>query len=243
MDSQPWLDRVRERLARQALPPSYVQRFLEELTDHLEDLKEENMEADAISRLGEPEQVVEAAVTAYRRHSFLGRHPAAAFLVFGVSPVVSLVALIALVIVGLLVLPDGWDKPLFAGLRQFGPSASVALAYLGSLLIVVIPSIVASILYGWLARRSGISKKWILLSCTVLAVLAALPMCTAKVSAIPDENWMGLRLWYPPSIVQSYNFFFWTFCRPQQLMQFLVPLAVGLWFIRRNHGRDRLQPA
>ncbi len=39
MGNQPWLDRVREQLLRQALPPSYVHRFLEELADHLEDLK------------------------------------------------------------------------------------------------------------------------------------------------------------------------------------------------------------
>ena len=40
MANQPWLDEVRERLARQALPPSYIQRFMEELSDHLEDIKE-----------------------------------------------------------------------------------------------------------------------------------------------------------------------------------------------------------
>jgi hypothetical protein len=39
MDNQPWLDSVREQLARRRLPPSYVQRFTEELSDHLEDLR------------------------------------------------------------------------------------------------------------------------------------------------------------------------------------------------------------
>ena len=66
MDDQPWLDRVRQRLAKHVLPPNYVHRFLNELTDHLDDLKEENVEADAISRLGDPEEVAEAAVAAYR---------------------------------------------------------------------------------------------------------------------------------------------------------------------------------
>ncbi len=93
MDSQPWLGKVRQRLAEHTLPPNYVQRFMEELTDHLEDLKEEGMDRNSFSRLGEPEQVAEAAAIVYRRRSFLGRHPAAAFLVFGVSPVVSLIAL------------------------------------------------------------------------------------------------------------------------------------------------------
>ena len=85
MANLPWLDEVRRRLAKRGLPPSYVQRFAEELSDHLEDFKEENMstEADVYSRLGKPEQVANAAVAAYRRRSFLGRHPTAAFLVFG----------------------------------------------------------------------------------------------------------------------------------------------------------------
>ena len=96
MANLPWLDEVRKRLAEQALPPSYVQRFMEELSDHFQDVTEEIMstEASVSSRLGEPEQVAKAVVTAYRRRSFLGRHPTAAFLVFAVSPVVSLAALL-----------------------------------------------------------------------------------------------------------------------------------------------------
>ncbi|MGA2258845.1 MAG: hypothetical protein ABSG53_29610 [Thermoguttaceae bacterium] len=96
MANPSWLDDVRKRLLRQELPLVYVQRFMEELTDHLDDLKEQSMEADAISRLGKPDQVAEAAVTAYQRRRFFGGHPAAAFLVFGVSPPVSLFALVAI---------------------------------------------------------------------------------------------------------------------------------------------------
>ena len=117
----------------------------------------------------------------------------------------------------------------------------MAVAYLGSLLTIVIPSILASILYCWLAGRSGIGKRWMLLSCTVLALVAALPMCTAKISGTPDESWMRIGVWLPQSVGQSYNFFFWVFCRPQQLMQFLVPLAICCWFMRRTRNQCRLQ--
>jgi hypothetical protein len=245
MANQHWLDEVLSRLEERGLPPNYMQRFVEELSDHLEDFKEESVgtEADVYARLGKPEQVAQAAVVAYRRRSFLGRHPTAAFLVFGLSPIASLVALVALVIAGLLVLPDGWDKPLFSGLSQFGPAASVPMAYLGSLLTVVIPSILASILYCRLAGRSNIGKRWMWLSCTVLALVAALPMCTAKVSGAPEESWMRIGVWLPQSARQSYNYFFWTFCRPQQLMQFLVPLAVACWFMRRKGDAVRRQLA
>ncbi len=243
MANPSWLDDVRKRLARQLLPPSYVQRFIEELSDHLDDLKEEGMDQNSSSRLGKPEQVAEAAAVAYRRRSFLGRHPMAAFLVFGISPVVSLVALVALVMFGLRARPNSWDDPLFAGLNRIGPSASAVAAYLTSVSVVVIPSIVVSILYCWLVGRSGINKKWVLLSCTILSVLAALPSCEAKVALIPAESWAGLRPWWPDSIGHFYYFFTRTFCNPQQLMQFLVPLAVGLWFVWRKRDEGQLQVA
>jgi len=199
------------------------------------------MRAD--SRLGNPEQVADTAIAAYRRRSFLGRHPTAAFLVFGLSPVVSLVALVALVMFGLWARPNSWDDPLFAGLNRIGPSASAVAAYLTSMSVVVIPSIVVSILYCWLVGRFGINKKWVLLSCTMLAVLAALPMCTAKVSLVPAESWARIGLWYPDSVGHLYYLFTWIFCHPQQLIQFIAPLAIGWWFLRRKHDQGQLQLA
>ena len=205
MDSQPWLDAVRQSLARQRLPSEYVQRLLEELTDHLADLKEENMEADAYLRLGVPEQVAKAAASAYRRQSCLGRHPTLALLVFGVSPGLALLAGIALCICGMTILPDGC----FESLRRLQPS-SAATAWLGSLCLVVIPSIAVTGLYGWLARRSGIGKRWLLLCCAMLAVLAALPMCTAKISGTPGESWLRIGVWRPDSLGHLYYFFIIT---------------------------------
>ena len=95
MTNPPWCDQLRQRLLRYGLPPVYVKRLMEELSDHLQDVMEEDMstEANVYSRLGEPEQVAKAAVTAYRRRSFIGRHPTASFLVFAISPVVSLIIL------------------------------------------------------------------------------------------------------------------------------------------------------
>jgi hypothetical protein len=119
----------------------------------------------------------------------------------------------------------------------------VALAYLGSLLIVLIPSILASILYCRLARRLGVGKTWMLLSCAMLAVLSALFLCTARVSAIPEENWLRLGINFPQSISHLYGTFVWIILSPRQLMQFLVPLAIGWWFLRRKHDQGQLQLA
>ncbi len=237
MESKPWLSRVRQRLVRQLLPPSYVQRFMEELSDHVADLKEENMEA--VSRLGDPEQVADNAVAAYRRRSFLGRHPAAAFMVFGVSPVLSFLTVFTLAGgVFELCCEQVWGDNL-ADLKQYEPWASLALPYFMSLLTVVIPCILASILYCHLARWLGIGKKWMLLSCAMLAVLGSMSHCFANLSPSPGHHALLWGGGIPITIGQLAS----VFCRPRQLLQFLIPLAIGWWFLRRKHDHGQLQVA
>jgi hypothetical protein len=218
---------------------------MEELSDHFEDLKEENMEADAISRLGEAELVAEAAVVAYRRRNFLGRHPAAALLVFGISPVVSFVVLIVLAYVVLLATSEVCERlgikvqHFLADLSRFEPFASTAMPYVMSLLTVVVPCILASILYCCLARRFDIGKKWALLSCVILAVLAAMPICSVKLSGVPGDSaltWGLPNFWEAHGIRHLFSTIVWVVCRPRQLVQFLVPLAIGWWFMRRKHA-------
>jgi len=202
-------------------------------------------EADTQSRLGEPKQVAEAAVTAYKRRSYLGRHPLAALLVFGVSPVVSLVALMALGF-----LPLGACEELghhyLASLRQFEPFASAIVPYLMSLWTVVIPCILAAILYCRLARRLGVGQRWALLSCVTLALLVAMLSCSARISALPGKSALMYGIWNPCdflSITKLGWFVRWVFFSPRQLIQLLVPLAIGWWFIRRNRDQDKLQLA
>ncbi len=155
MDDQPWLNRVRQRLAKHVLPPNYVERVVEELADHLDDLKEESTEADAYSRLGSPEQVAEAAVVAYRRRNFLGRHPLAAFLVFAISPVIPWLVLYCAFLIDF----DVYDlnEPKWI-----------------SSLVLVACSAFGVTLYGELALWLGIGKKWTLVSCPILGAMPAL---------------------------------------------------------------------
>jgi hypothetical protein len=35
----------------------------------------------------------------------------------------------------------------------------------------------------------------------------------------------------------------WIFCNPRSLMEFIVPLAIGWWFLRRKPDQGRLQLA
>ena len=76
MDNRHWLERLREELARRRLPKSYADRLVRELSDHVQDLTEENMSTEAvIASLGEPELVADAAARCrpgfFRRHRWL----------------------------------------------------------------------------------------------------------------------------------------------------------------------------
>lgn len=156
MSDQPWLNSVRRRLARQALPSAYAERFMEELGDHLDDLREESEQIDPSSRLGQPEEVAAAAVITYRRRSFIGRHPLAAFLVFAVSPVVLQYVLFILF---------AFVVALLSGQIEQNWAFSV---------IFAASSACAGILYGGFATRLGLGRKWARASCAVLGVMAML---------------------------------------------------------------------
>src|SRR5437762_6720774 len=87
MDSRQWHERLRDDLRRQRLPPSYIDRLVEELSDHIADSQTEDtsMEAQqALDCLGTTEQLAAAAGREFRRRSFAGRHP---WLTFVIGPV------------------------------------------------------------------------------------------------------------------------------------------------------------
>jgi hypothetical protein len=323
MDNQPWLDRVRQQLVRQALPRSYVRRFLEELTDHLDDLKEENMEADPISRLGEPEKVADNAAVACRQHIFLGRHcwarflvlglcnillilvlmfllkgtplgrtpligraigsllllvafpikvykeasgqdgfsilefvlllfsngllyglivetllnfqkrrSMAAFLVFGVSPVVSLVVLFSIFAPFVFLVLTG------IGIRdgnRIDALPTDAVIFAMSLLTVIIPSVVATILYCRLAERIEIGRTWGFVSCVILAIVASAPCCW-RIG--PGDLWHFAACW--AGLRRGLREGGWVLLA-QHFFQFVVPFVIGWWFMRRKRGQSRLQ--
>jgi hypothetical protein len=238
MANLPWLDAVQERLVKHGLPPVYIRRFLEELSDHFQDIKEEIMstEANASSRLGEPSQLAESAVIAYRRRSFLGRHPAAAFAVFAVLPIVSLIVLesIALCVFALVIELIG-EVEASNLTRKIGLVGQSLAPYLLTLLTVVIPSVVLSVLYCKLAKRLCIRKIWMFASCASLSAMAMLLCWSVRFSETPGQNALMLGLWIP--LISGW-------IPPlRNLAQFIIPFAIGLWFMRRGHSRNQLQMA
>ncbi len=241
MATPPWLDEVLKRLRKHSLPPTYVQRFADELSDHFQDLKEENMktETDVYSRLGAPEQVADAAAVAYRRRSFIGRHPLAAFFAFAVSPVVSLILLFGVMAFGMYVLGTAAEYCGIVGngfIRRNppGPFAMVMLHCVFSLCTIIIPALVASIFYCKLSKRLGMGRKWMCVACAVLALTAMLPFCFISPATIPSATGhyavqFGLVLNIPLKIS---GIWCWL-SSGERLIQALVPLAIGGWFFWR----------
>lgn len=134
---------------------------------------------EAVSRLGKPEQVADTAVAAYRRRSFLGRHPMARFLVFGLSPIVAFVALL-----GALALTEyhiHWHP-------------------WGGDLDVLICSTLASTLYCELALRLGLGKKWFFASCGMLGVFALLMQYRIYVGVYPSVLVLLVQLAAPLAV-------------------------------------------
>lgn len=237
MPNQPWLEEVQKRLAESDLPPMYIRRFMDELADHFDDITEETMskEASILSRLGEPGHIADAAIVAYKRRTFFGRHPLAKFWVFGVSPMAAMLLVFVLACLGVVAIGEICEKcsVRLADKNNLGGVDPAALSWGISLFTTILPAALLTILYCGLARRFDISKKWIFASCGVLALVAMLPFQSVTLSDMPGKSLWGIGFRLPPSLLQC--------------VQLLVPLVVGLWFVRSSGKRlspdDRLSMA
>jgi glucan phosphoethanolaminetransferase (alkaline phosphatase superfamily) len=210
---------------------------MDELADHLQDLTEENMNTNEnmVSRLGEPNELADAAVLAYRQHGFFGRHPSAKFWVFAVSPLASLVALFVVAfgcMYGVFTLYEWLGINLH--ITQYDPAASLMMPYAMSFVMVILPGIAASLFYCKLAHRLGLGKKWVVLSCLMLAVVAITPIWSVKLSEVPGQSVLQCGIAFPQNLADFGHCLVSYFGKVQQLLQFLAPLVVGLWFLRQT---------
>ena len=112
MASRQWRDQVIQELHRQGLPSAYVDRLVDELSDHATDLFMEDRDmdvqhGDAISsieaRMGSPKQLASVAKAEFRRRTFAGRYPAVTFIAGPIAAVIGTVAAIFLLLFAL-----GW---------------------------------------------------------------------------------------------------------------------------------------
>jgi hypothetical protein len=94
--SLPWLEQLRELVNQRRLPPQYIERLVEELSDHFQDIQEEKkgMDAEPVcaseARMGEPSQLAQFVESQYRKRCFSQKHPV---VMFAVMPVLLLLGI------------------------------------------------------------------------------------------------------------------------------------------------------
>jgi hypothetical protein len=160
------------------------------------------------------------------------KYAATKVLVFAISPVLALLLLSSVVILALHPVQEWiqhelckqWTAPSHAPMR-FLPAALDAAWYASILLKNAIPTALASLLYCKLAKRVGLGRKWIFISCTVIVTFEAMGLFN---SAMCWRQHSGLL---NPLMT----------CRI--LADCIVPPAIGWWFLRRKHDQGQLQLA
>jgi hypothetical protein len=238
MPNHPWLEALREDLLRQGLPTEYIVRFIQELDDHIEDLfleqedivhtDVERTKPDLIEeleqRLGTREELADRAAAEYRKATFSGRHP---ILMFLFAPIPALIICWALFLALTFLAPEGLSFVLGYGLGLIHkPAVEWPPAFLWTVqhlhvLSAYIPSMLVILLWCRLFRRSGQARCWGFASCLLIALIAGLYFTQMELPTTDTKGklTLGLCLTSSPS---------W-----QQLLQFLVPLALGSYFVMR----------
>jgi hypothetical protein len=230
MAKRPWFDEIQKRLVQEDLPPEYIQRLLDELTDHFQDIEEKNMstEANVELQMGEPERVADAAAEAYKRASYSHRHPFVTFLIFGVSPLVVMIASIVLIAVGIAEI-CGICRDCGINItdeNHFGGIDPTALSWALGLITVIVPAALLTIVYCRFARRLGLKRKWMIASFAVVAFVSMLPTHGLVLSGVPGASRWIVGVSVPPGLLQC--------------VQLIVPLAIGIWLMQRFRGHKAL---
>jgi hypothetical protein len=226
VDARPWLEQLRAELAKQHLPPLYVERLMSELSDHIFDSLEDPMSTDVkeighvATRLGAPERVAIAAAKEFRGARFCRRHP---LVMFVVLPVFALPILWTACVIALVALCKWF------GLETAGPGIGGGVwhwATVNAPFVVLVtiagPIGLAAWLFCRMATKAGVSWKWTLAASLILAVIGGAAMAQVVLPGAGSKGsvMLGLSLSTHPSAAQ--------------LLQFALPLAIGAWAVFRQ---------
>ncbi len=235
MEREIWLRTLRTELHRRRLPFRYIDRLIDEMRDHADDLiKEDTMSEGTLStnlsdRIGRPERLADAAKHEHAKN-WMGRHPVMMFL-FAPIPLTLAAWCAYLAIGGLLffkILPSLGPAFQLEGTTAdtWAPSAVwlTLLFHMG--LRFLPPAIVAAAVCRW-ALRSGRGWRWALAACGCVAIIASLFTSALNLPMQPGAGEFSVGFTAPPSL--------------SQLSQCVVPLLVGgaiLWWSRDKWRED-----
>jgi hypothetical protein len=247
MDAQQWLNQLQAALARQNLPPFYVERLVAELSDHITDSLEDRMSTDAkdlrhfTSPLGTPAAIASAAIGEFRKRRFSSRHPILSFVVIPVlSLVLGWIAAVLLFVLGAqLVL---WLNGESGG--RFPQWMIVCLPVLTGAFVLAPIALVAALVCR-VAGRAAIGWKWPLAACVILALVGGAALFDVKMTGVDRGVLHGTQFKnVRPQLDEQHGHMMFGFGvnthpHPWQVVQFSVPLAICGLFVWRQYSQRR----
>ncbi len=204
-----WREQLREELVRHGLPPKYIERLVQELSDHFDDVLAEGPNALASERVGPPGEIAAAAAAEYRRQTFSRKHPV---LAFAVMPV--LVLPLAWLLLGVMLTAAAALFGLAIGEEAVASIEPRLVSHVTTVALLVPPAVFA-VVFNRLARSNGLGWRWPMLATCVLAVLAGAMFFTVVAWGPEREDRLALCVGLPMT--------------GRQALQSALILAVGTW--------------
>ncbi len=191
-------------------------------------------ESEISQRLGTPTALAEAAVVEFSRRTFWGRHPVLMF-VFAPIPL-AVLAWAATFAAGI---------GCAAGISRFSewlgvsdaegslaswPATAVWGIPVLFLLAVTVPPALVTALLCRMGRASGLSWQWSLAGCVLVALIAGMFQANLDLPIVPGAGRLML------------GFGFWRMPPVRQVLQFALPLTIGLGLLWRQARAAQHRP-
>lgn len=230
-----WLDELGGELRKAKLPHPYIARLMDELSDHLEDVLEENeMSKDALvsqtiaGRMGSATDVAGSAAAEFRQASFWRRHPFLSFIALPIL-VVPILWIPGMAGVDLIAAAqNSWDFNTISP-SQFSPGV-LALMQLCCVAATLLPAVAAGVFFAWLGARKGLQARWPMIACTIVGLMSAETKVGFLMTPLAETNaWQTIEFgwWAGPGLILK-------------LVKVALPLAVCVWILRRHRLRQEL---
>ncbi len=221
-----WRERFAQALRDQSLPRAKIDRLVEEISSHIDELITENpgMDAQALveSRLGSPERVAAFAKTQLWKIPLWSR-PTVSFLIFAVCPIfaVGIVGLASLFSIVVLALFDE------CGVIDASSTSYTALnltAFAVDYATRVLPLVVATWLFVSLGKRLD-RRSWSIASCGVIAMSAFCYSSWVTAKTALDHGSIGLSLGFHPDL--------------DHVLRAMLPILLATWMLTRSSSVSR----
>lgn len=195
-----FIEQLRHQLLKLGCPMGQVRRLVQEITDHREDLVQAALsegiskagaESRANAQLGDPLYLAEHKMAMLRRSSWWGRHFLIGFCLLPLLAVPVLWVMLLFLDLSLgFALGYGWDsKKLHIAADNPAAFHHLVIAFHAADYFAITS---VMFLFCWLARRSAVSIRWMVISCAICSLYALFIWLQIK----PHSFALGIS-WHP----------------------------------------------